>query len=53
MTIKLGDCGTSNRVQVRVSRRIDGSTDRTQCATDEKGVGYPVPARVYCLVRAD
>ncbi|OBJ06205.1 hypothetical protein A5646_16515 [Mycobacterium sp. 1245499.0] len=53
MTIRLGDCGRSNRVQVRVSRRIDGSTDRTQCATDEKGVGYPVPARVYCLVRAD
>jgi hypothetical protein len=53
MTIKLGDCGTSNKVQVRVSRRIDGSTDKTQCATGEKGVGYPVPARVYCLVRAD
>ncbi|OBB95390.1 hypothetical protein A5782_07015 [Mycobacterium sp. 852002-40037_SCH5390672] len=53
MTIRLGDCGRSNRVQVKVNRRFEGSTDRTQCPPDSKGLGYPVPARVYCLVRAD
>lgn len=53
MTIRLGDCGKSNRVQVRVGKRIEGSTDKTQCPPGEKGIGYPVPARVYCLARAD
>lgn len=53
MTIRLGDCGQSNRVQVRVGQRIEGSTDKTQCPPGEKGIAYPVPARVYCLARAD
>lgn len=53
VSMKPDACNESGPLHVRVSRRIDGSSDKTQCATDERGIAYPVPARVYCLVRAD
>lgn len=53
VSLRPGDCAKSGLVQVKVSQRIDGSADRTRCQPGEKGVGYPVPARVYCLVRAE
>lgn len=53
VSLRPGDCGDSNRVQVKIVQRIDGSTDKTQCPQGSKGVSYPEPARVYCLARAD
>jgi hypothetical protein len=53
VSLKPGDCGDPSRVQVKVAQRIDGSADTTQCPVDDRGIGYPVPARVYCLVKAD
>jgi hypothetical protein len=53
VSMKPDDCGDSSPVHVKVSQRIDGSSDKAQCPPDSKGLGYPVPARVYCLVRAD
>ncbi|CQD05065.1 hypothetical protein BN000_00981 [Mycobacterium europaeum] len=54
MTMRLGDCQShSGALQVKVVQRIDGSTDKTQCPPGDKAVSYPVPARVYCLARAD
>lgn len=54
MTMRLDDCQPhSGAPQVKVVQRIDGSTDKTQCPQGSKGIGYPVPARVYCLARAD
>jgi hypothetical protein len=53
VSFKPDDCGAPSRPQVKVTQRIDGSTDKTQCPPGEKGAAYPVPARVYCLARAD
>jgi hypothetical protein len=53
VSMKPDDCNRSSPLHVRVSQRIDGSADKTQCPPDSKGIAYPVPARVYCLVRAD
>ncbi|MCV7245263.1 hypothetical protein H7J83_21450 [Mycobacterium mantenii] len=53
MTLRLGDCDKPGRAQVKVSQRIDGSSDKSQCPSDSRGIAYPIPARVYCLVRAD
>lgn len=53
VSLRPGDCGDPNRIQVKVAQRIDGSTDKTQCPPGDKGVSYPEPARVYCLARAD
>jgi hypothetical protein len=53
VSLKPGDCGDPNKVQVKVAQRIDGSTDTTQCAPGDRGIAYPVPARVYCLARVD
>ncbi|WAJ44901.1 hypothetical protein OK015_28100 [Mycobacterium sp. Aquia_216] len=46
------DCDDRRFAQVKVVQRIDGSTDKTQCPADAKGVSYPVPPRVYCVVAA-
>lgn len=53
VSMKPDDCNESSPLHVRVSQRIDGSSDKTQCPPDSRGIAYPVPARVYCLVRAD
>lgn len=53
VSVKPDDCNQSSPMHVRVSQRIDGSSDKSQCPPDSRGIGYPVPARVYCLVRAD
>jgi hypothetical protein len=44
---------TSEDATVRIDRRIDGSTDITQCDTGTKGLSLPVPPRVYCVVAAE
>jgi uncharacterized membrane protein YfbV (UPF0208 family) len=46
------DCDDLRFAQIRVVQRIDGSTDKTQCPADAKGVSYPIPPRVYCVVAA-
>jgi hypothetical protein len=53
VSLRPDDCSVSHAVQVRVTQRIDGSTDKTQCPPGQRGVAYPVPARVYCLARVD
>lgn len=53
VSMKPDDCNESGPVHVKVSQRLDGSSDKTRCPADSRGIGYPVPARVYCLVRAD
>lgn len=53
VSMKPDDCNQSSPVHVRVGQRIDGSSDKTACPPDSKGIAYPVPARVYCMVRAD
>lgn len=50
-TITLSDCSTAAPRQVRVVARIDGSTDKSDCPSGARGVGYPRPAVVYCLAR--
>jgi hypothetical protein len=49
--IDVGDCNDTRSPQVRVARRIDGSTDKTQCPPGGKAISDPVPPRVYCVVR--
>ncbi|OBA58796.1 hypothetical protein A5647_20380 [Mycobacterium sp. 1100029.7] len=44
------DCDDARHAQLKVLKRIDGSTDATQCALGAKGISYPTPARVYCVV---
>jgi hypothetical protein len=51
VTIDVGDCNDTRSAQVGVARRIDGSTDKTQCPPGGKAICDPVPPRVYCLVR--
>lgn len=46
------DCDDRRFAQIKVVRRIDGSSDKSQCPADTKGVSYPVPPRVYCFVAA-
>ncbi|BBY13251.1 hypothetical protein [Mycobacterium marseillense] len=53
VSMKPDDCNKSSPMHVRVSQRIDGSSDKTRCPPDSKGIAYPVPARVYCVARAD
>lgn len=53
VSMKPDDCSESIPMHVRVSQRIDGSSDKTRCPPGSKGIAYPVPARVYCLARAD
>jgi hypothetical protein len=53
VSLRPDDCSVSHAVQVRVTQRIDGSTDKTQCAPGQRGVAYPVPARIYCLAKVD
>jgi hypothetical protein len=47
------DCAEARYARFKVDKRIDGSTDKTPCPPGDKGLAYPVPARVYCLARAD
>jgi hypothetical protein len=53
VSMKPDDCGESRPVQVKVAQRIDGSTDKTRCVPGSRGIAYPIPPRVYCLVKAD
>ncbi|HEV7579690.1 MAG TPA: hypothetical protein VGO77_04650 [Mycobacterium sp.] len=46
------DCDDLRFAQIRIVQRIDGSTDKTQCPADAKGVSYPIPPRVYCVAAA-
>jgi hypothetical protein len=39
----------SNDATVKIERRVDGSTEETQCETGTKGLSFRDPARVYCL----
>jgi hypothetical protein len=48
-TVVRADCSDTTRPRFRVSRRIDGSTDTTQCPPGTKAIDFPSPARVYCL----
>lgn len=53
VSVKPDGCNESSPLHVRVSQRIDGSSDQARCPPDSRGIAYPVPERVYCLVRAD
>jgi hypothetical protein len=53
LTMGVGDCSEPQPSQDRVDQRIDGSTDTTRCPPGDKAIAYPIPARVYCLARAD
>lgn len=53
VSMKPDDCNASGPMHVRVSQRIEGSSDKTRCPPDSRGIAYPTPARVYCLVRVD
>lgn len=53
VSLRPGDCGNPNQIQVKVAQRIDGTVDASQCPPGDKAVSYPQPARVYCLARAD
>ncbi|WP_051465184.1 LppU/SCO3897 family protein [Mycobacterium genavense] len=46
------DCDDLRFAQIRVVRRIDGSSDKSRCPGNAKGVSYPVPPRVFCFVAA-
>jgi hypothetical protein len=46
------DCDDRRFAQVKVDRRIDGSTDKSQCPPGTKAISYPTPARVYCIEKA-
>lgn len=48
-----GDCDNPRLATLKVFKRIDGRIDETQCPAGTKANSYPVPARVYCLARAD
>ena len=48
-TVTLADCADTTRARLRVDKRVDGSTDTTQCAPGTKGIDFPSPARLYCL----
>lgn len=37
------------KANVRIAKRIDGSTDESACGSDAVPVVYQVPARVYCV----
>lgn len=45
------DCGEARYAKLKVDKRIDGSTDETQCPPGTKANTYPTPPRVYCLVQ--
>ncbi|OBG73123.1 MULTISPECIES: hypothetical protein [unclassified Mycobacterium] len=47
------DCGQAQYRKFTVERRVDGSTDTTQCPPETHDIAYPVPPRVYCLARSD
>lgn len=46
------DCGEARYAKFSVQKRIDGSTDGTQCPPESQDIVYPVPRRVYCVVRS-
>ena len=46
------DCDDLRFAQIKVIRRIDGGTDKSQCPADAERMSYPVPPRVYCFVGA-
>lgn len=43
------DCDDSRYADVKVIKRVDGSTDTALCPADAVRVTYPTPARLYCL----
>lgn len=47
------DCAQARYAKFKVDKRIDGSTDETPCPPGDTTLAYPVPARVYCLAKAD
>ena len=49
LTMTLSDCRAPRVPQIRVVRRIDGSTDTTRCRPGDRTIAYPAPPRVYCL----
>ena len=40
---------TSPQANMRVDRRIDGTTDKAQCPEGSVGVSYPQPPRLFCF----
>lgn len=40
---------TSPQADMRVDRRIDGTTDKAQCPEGSVGVSYPEPPRLFCF----
>jgi hypothetical protein len=45
------DCGNTRFAYFKVDKRVDGSTDETQCPPGTAATAYPTPPRVYCLAR--
>lgn len=43
------DC-TDPQANVEIARRIDGSTDVSNCDSDAHTVSFPTPPRAYCIV---
>lgn len=39
----------SPRATLKIERRIDGSTDESECETGTRPVTFPKPARLYCV----
>ena len=40
---------TSPQANMRVDRRIDGTTDKAQCPEGSVGASYPEPPRLFCF----
>lgn len=47
------DCTESRYARFKVDKRIDGSTDSTQCPPETRANAFPKPPRLYCLVIVD
>jgi hypothetical protein len=40
---------SSPRAVTKIERRVDGSTDESECPSETKAVSFPEPARLYCV----
>jgi hypothetical protein len=48
-TVSPVDCTDTQRSQLKVAQRIDGSTDASLCPPGTKAIDFPRPARLYCF----
>lgn len=43
------DCTEARFARFKVDKRVDGSTDKTQCPRGTRANAYPQPPRLYCV----